>query len=312
MASFSVPSPVPSPVEDAESLKKAFHGWGTDEKAVISVLAHRDAAHRQQIQQAYEDLYKENFIKRLESEISGDFERAVYRWIFSSVEREAIIAKSAFGKVINYRVIIETSCINSPNELLAVKQAYHARYKHSLEEDVASHTSGDFRKLLVGLVSTYRYDGDEVDARLAAVEAKTLHDVIKRKPLESEEAIRILTTRSKAQLKAIFNKYKDEHKISISKDLETEHPDEFASALRIVVRCISSPQRYFEKLLRVVLTKSNLDEDTLTRVIVTRAEKDLQVMKEMYEKRTNVSLEKAISNETSGHYKSFLLALVRN
>lgn len=49
-------------------------GWGTDEKAVISVLGHRNAAQRKQIRKAYEELYQEDLVKRLESELSGDFE----------------------------------------------------------------------------------------------------------------------------------------------------------------------------------------------------------------------------------------------
>lgn len=58
---------------------------------------------------------------------------------------------------------------------------------------------------------------------------------------------------------------------------------------------------------------SNPDnEDALTRVIVTRAEKDLKEIKELYEKRTNNTLDQAISKETSGHYKKFLLALLGN
>lgn len=74
-------------------------------------------------------------------------QRAVYRWMFDPLEREAIIANVAVkASKIDYRVIVETACINSPGELLAVKQAYQARYKRSLEEDVASHTSGDLRK----------------------------------------------------------------------------------------------------------------------------------------------------------------------
>lgn len=49
-------------------------GWGTDEKSVIAILAHRDAAQRRQIRLAYEERYNEDLIKRLESELSGDFE----------------------------------------------------------------------------------------------------------------------------------------------------------------------------------------------------------------------------------------------
>jgi len=42
---------------------------------------------------------------------------------------------------------MEIACTRSSNELLLARQAYHARFKKSLEEDVAHHTSGDFRKV---------------------------------------------------------------------------------------------------------------------------------------------------------------------
>ncbi|KAJ6790745.1 annexin-like protein RJ4 [Iris pallida] len=310
MATLKVPHSVPSAVEDAETLRKAFQGWGTDEKTVIGVLAHRDAAQRLQIRLAYEELYEENLIKRLESEIHGDFERAVYRWIFDPVERQAILANIA-ARDGDYRVVIELSCVNSANELLAVKQAYHARYKHSLEEDVASQTTGDFRKLLVALVGTYRYDGVEINLRLAESEAKILHEAITEKAYNHEEIIRILSTRSKEQLNATFNRYKDDFGISITKDLTSESSDDFVAALRVVIRCIRSPQKYFEKLLRGAIDNHG-NKDAITRVLVTRAEKDLAEIKDIYEKRTNASLDEAIRKKTSGDYEKFLLALLGN
>lgn len=54
------------------------------------------------------------------------------------------------------------------------------------------------------------------------------------------------------------------------------------------------------------------DEDALTRVVVTRAEKDLGLIKEAYQKRNSVSLEDAVAKETSGDYKHFILALLGN
>jgi len=74
-------------------------------------------------------------------------------------------------------------------------------------------------------VGTYRYDGDEVNVNLAQSEAKILHDAIKQKIYNDEEVIRILSTRSKAQLNATFNRYKDEYGASITKvnNLAPEH-----------------------------------------------------------------------------------------
>ena len=54
------------------------------------------------------------------------------------------------------------------------------------------------------------------------------------------------------------------------------------------------------------------DEDTLSRVIITRAEKDLKEMKELYLERNSRSLDDAVSSETTGDYKAFLLTLLGN
>ena len=66
-------------------------------------------------------------------------------------------------------------------------------------------------QLLVSLVSSYRYEGDEVNMTLAKQEAKLIHEKIKDKHYSDEDVIRILSTRSKAQINATFNRYQDEH-----------------------------------------------------------------------------------------------------
>nr|KAJ0227156.1 hypothetical protein LSAT_V11C100044940 [Lactuca sativa] len=307
------------PGVDAELLKKACHGWGTDEKAVIAILAHRNATQRKLIREAYQDMYDEDLVKRLEHELSGDFERAVYRWNLDPADRNAVLASVALRKEHrDYRVIIELSCTLSPEELFDVKRAYQCRYKRSLEEDIASHTSDDLRKasciglisLLVGLVSIHRYQGDEVNLKLAKSESIILRNAIEEKTLNHEEILRIITTRSKPQLMATLNHYKDEHGCSMTKHLKDDRDNGYTKTLRTTIRCMSDPIKYFEKVIRNAIKSSGTNEDALTRVIVTRAEKDLQIIMEQYHKRNSVPLDQAITKETSGHYKRFLLALL--
>ena len=73
-------------------------------------------------------------------------QKAVYRWILEPADRDAVLANVAIKSGKNYNVIVEISCILSPDELFAVRRAYLNRYKRSLEEDVASHTSGHLRQ----------------------------------------------------------------------------------------------------------------------------------------------------------------------
>nr|AFK36163.1 unknown [Medicago truncatula] len=113
MATLSAPNNH-SPNEDAEALRKAFEGWGTDEKTVITILGHRNSNQIQQIRKAYEGIYNEDLIKRLESEIKGDFEKAVYRWILEPAERDAVLANVAIKSGKNYNVIVEISLFSPP------------------------------------------------------------------------------------------------------------------------------------------------------------------------------------------------------
>ncbi|KAI4297266.1 hypothetical protein L6164_037160 [Bauhinia variegata] len=301
------------PIEDAENIKKACQGWGTDENAIISILAHRNAPQRKLIRLSYQEIYHEDLIKQLKSELSGNFERAICYWTMDPSERDAKLANEALNKAtVDYKMIIEIACTRTSEELLAVRRSYRFLFKHSLEEDVALKTNGPIRNLLVAIVSTYRYEGNEWDKGAAQSEASVFHEQIGKKAFDHEEIIRILGTRSKAQLCAAFNYYKDLHGTSISKGLLIDPIDDYLVALRTVIRCIKYPQRYFAKVLRNAINNLGTEEDALSRVIITRAEKDLNEIMDLYSKRNNTTLANVVAQYTSGDYKTFLLALLGN
>lgn len=232
-------------------------------------------------------------------------------WTLDPAERDAVLANEAARKwQPGNRVLVEIACTRTSAQVFAARQAYHERFKRSLEEDIAAHVTGDFRKLLVPLVSTYRYDGPEVNTRLAHSEAKLLHEKIHHKAYSDDEIIRILTTRSKPQLLATFNHYNDAFGHRINKDLKADPKDEYLKTLRAIIRCFSCPDRYFEKVARQAIAGLGTDENALTRVITTRAEVDLKLIKEAYQKRNSVPLERAVAGDTSGDYESMLLALL--
>jgi annexin A7/11 len=311
MASLKIPAQVPSPSDDSEQLRKAFQGWGTNEGLIISILAHRNAAQRKLIRETYAQTHGEDLLKDLDKELSSDFEKVVLLWALDPAERDAFLANQATKMLTSSNsTIAEIASTRSSLDLLKAKQAYQARFKKSLEEDVAYHTSGDIRKLLVPLVGILRYEGDEVNMTLAKSEAKLLHEKIAEKAYNHDDLIRIVTTRSKAQLNATLNHYNNEFGNVIDKDLETDSEDEYLKLLRAAIKGLTYPEKYFEELLRLAVNKMGTDELALTRVVTTRAEVDLQRIAEEYQKRNSVPLDRAIDNDTSGDYQKFLLALL--
>ncbi|KAK4483949.1 hypothetical protein RD792_011159 [Penstemon davidsonii] len=311
MSTLCVPSLVPSVAEDCEQLRKAFSGWGTNEDLIISILGHRNFEQRKLIRQVYAETYGEDLLKALDKELSNDFERVVLIWTLDPAERDAYLANEATKRwTSSNQVLVEIACTRSPKELLRAREAYHARFKKSLEEDVAYHTTGDFRKLLVALVSSYRYGGDDVNLTLAKSEAKLLHEKISEKAYNCDDIIRILSTRSKAQVNATLNQYKNEFGNDINKDLKEDPKDEFLCLLRATIKCLVNPEKYFEKVLRLSINKRGTDEGALTRVVATRAEVDMKIIKEEYQKRNSVPLDRAIAKDTNGDYENMLLALI--
>lgn len=232
-------------------------------------------------------------------------------WVLDPAERDAVLAYDSSRKWgPGDRALIEIACARRSDELFAARRAYHARYKRAIEEDVAAHAKGDFRKLLVLLLSAYRYEGPEVNLTLAKSEAKLLHEKIEDKSYADDEIIRVITTRSKAQLAATFNAYHNAFGHPINKDLKSDPKDHFLSALRAIIKCITSPEKYFEKAIRLSIDRIGTDEEAVTRVITTRAEFDLKLIKELYHKRNSKPLLHAIKKETSGDYEDFLVAII--
>lgn len=75
-------------------------------------------------------------------------QRIVHLFTLDPPERDAFLANEATKKFTSSNwVLIEIACARSSDDLFNARRAYHVRFKKSIEEDVAQHTTGDFRKV---------------------------------------------------------------------------------------------------------------------------------------------------------------------
>ncbi|XP_022747628.1 annexin D4-like isoform X2 [Durio zibethinus] len=204
-----------------EALNKAFSGIGVDENSLISIVANSNHEHKKSFRKGCSKLFIEDqngfermdqsIIKNLKLEFKR-FRDAVVLSLLHPWERDARLIEKAMKKgQKHYDVIVEIACTRSSNELLGARKAYHSLFHHSVEEHLATHVKGCERKLLVALVSAYRYEGPKVNEDVVKSEAEILSNAIKnadkRKPIEDEDTIMILATRSKPHLKAVYEHY---------------------------------------------------------------------------------------------------------
>ncbi|CAL5012582.1 unnamed protein product [Urochloa decumbens] len=315
MASLTVP-PVPTwPRQDAIDLHRAFKGFGCDSTTVINILAHRDAAQRALIQQEYRAVFNQDLARRIASELSGHHKRAMLLWILDPASRDATILKQALtGDITDLRAATEVICSRTPSQLHIMRQAYRARFGCYVEHDVTERTSGDHQRLLLAYLAIPRPEGhgEWVDTSLAALDARELYKAGERRLGTDERAfIRVFSERSWAHLAAVARAYHHMYDRSLERAVKGETSGNFGFGLLTVLRCAAdTPARYFAKVLHKAMKGIGTSDTALVRVVVTRAEVDMQYIKAEYHRLYKRSLADAIHAETSGNYRTFLLSLV--
>ncbi|KAK6271475.1 hypothetical protein POUND7_008573 [Theobroma cacao] len=230
-------------------------------------------------------------------------------------ERDARLLKKALKKgPQQYGIIVEIACTRSSEQLLGARKAYHSLFERSIEEDLAAHIKGSERKLLVALVSAYRYEGPKVKEDTAKSEAKALLNAIKnadkRRLIEDEEVIRILTTRSKPHLKEVYEQYKKISGKSITEDFEAE------LFLKETIECLCTPHTYFTKQenlsidclsFQVFDTALRVDANEDAKKALTRL---ITTQEAGYFKGVSTKFAHKIEDRVKGAYKEVLLGVL--
>ncbi|GJQ75977.1 hypothetical protein Trydic_g18032, partial [Trypoxylus dichotomus] len=301
-----------NPREDAEILRKAMKGFGTDEKAIINVLSRRTNAQRLQISVEFKTLYGKDLVKDLKSETSGKFEDLLVAlmtplpYFYAKELHDAIV-----GLGTDEDVLIEVLCTKSNAEIRTIRQAYHSLYNKSLEDDLKGDTSGTFKRLMVSLCNSGRDESMVTNQAQAAHDARSLLRAGELRMGTDESTFNmILCQRNFVQLRLIFEEY---YKIT-GHDFEQAIKNEFSGnskeGMLAIVRSIRNLPGFFAKCLHNAIAGLGTNDKTLIRVVTTRCEIDMGNIKQNYLAQYGETLADAIKGDTSGDYKKLLLALI--
>ncbi|XP_015605258.1 annexin B9 isoform X2 [Cephus cinctus] len=307
-----VPDPNFNARADAEVLRKAMKGWGTDEKSIINVLANRSNLQRQEIAVQFKTLYGKDLIKDLKSELSGNFEDLVVAMMTPLPQyyaKELHDAMSGLGT--DECVLIEVLCTMSNHEIRVIKHAYQTMYGRSLEDDLIDDTSGSFKRLMVSLCCANRDETFNVDPPAAMEDAKELLRAGELRFGTDESTFnQILVQRNVAQLKQIFAAYENITGHTIEEAIENEFSGDIKKGLLAIVKCVKNRAGFFAEQLYKSMKGLGTDDRRLIRLVVTRSEVDMGEIKEAFRQQYGQTLEDFIADDCSGDYKKCLLALI--
>ncbi|KAL6005139.1 hypothetical protein ACLOJK_005701 [Asimina triloba] len=293
-----------------EDCKEIHDAWGRLNQ-LGQVLAHRSRMELQQIRETYAAMYGEDLAHRLQKAHSANPKNEIFYllalWVMKRHERDAVVARDAIelgdGK---YKALIEIYAGRKSSQLLIAQQAYYARFKSHLDQDISTtDTPTPYQRILVALATSHKSHHADVSQHVAKCDAKRLFEAGEGRigAIDESLVLEILSKRSIPQLKLTCSYYKHIYGHDYTKSLKKDTSKEFEDSLRTVVKCMYTPPKYYAK-------GRTTDKSALARVMVSRAEMDMDEIKEIFHRKYGMKLHDAICESIpKGEYRDFLLAL---
>ncbi|XP_005152760.1 annexin A11 [Melopsittacus undulatus] len=299
------------PLKDAEVLRKAMKGLGTDEQAIIDCLGSRSNKQRQQIILSFKTAYGKDLIKDLKSELSGNFEKTILAMMKTPVMFDAYEIKEAIkGIGTDENCLIEILASRSNEHIQELNRVYKAEFKKTLEEAIKSDTSGHFQRLLISLSQGNRDESTNVDMALVQKDVQELYAAGENRLGTDESKFNaILCARSRAHLRAVFSEYQRMCNRDIEKSICREMSGDLEKGMLAVVKCLKNTPAFFAERLQKAMKGAGTKDRTLIRIMVSRSEVDLLDIRAEYKRMYGRSLYADITGDTSGDYRKILLKL---
>jgi annexin A7/11 len=300
------------PMADAQALRKAMKGFGTDEKAIINVLAKRTNNQRLQIANSYKQSFGKDLVADLKSEVSGKFEEILVAMMTPRYDYMAERLHDAMSGIgTKEMVLIDILCTASNQDLRWIQASYARLYRNQLEQDIANDTSGHFKRLLVSLCVAQRSEDTRIDPGLVQQDAQALYNA-GMKQWGTDESVfnMVMAARSHAHLREVFHEYEKVAGQDIERTINAEFSGDIKDAMNAIVKSVKNRAAYFAQRLKDAMKGMGTNDGLLIFLIVTRAEVDLENIKTEYNRLYNKSLAQDIKSDTGGDYQKTLLTLV--
>ena len=298
--------------EAADQLYKVLKS--KDKEAIIKITVQYPLTIRLKIRDKYKSSYGQDLLEDFESKLSSDFKDLIIGLYKSIYEYDADQCRKAIQGIGTDDDTLIEIIATRPNWMLnKVKEIYKKKYNVELEQDVIDDTSGDFRKLLVSLLQCNRSENKIPDKEKAMEMAKDLFKGDKDKgkiKIDEEKMNKYFASSSPVELMHLAREFHREYGKSLIKVVE----DQFSGDIRKLIKTIFygniSPSEYFATRIREAVEGAGTNEKILNRVIITRNEVDMDVIKEYYSILYSRDLVEDVKSDTSGEYRSLLVSLI--
>jgi annexin A7/11 len=288
-----------------------MRGFGTDEDGLIEILCKRTVAQRLQIVKTFKTNYGKDLISEIKGETDGKFRDLLMLLMTPTIDLYVNELHNGLSRLgTDEDTLYDIMPVLSNREMREVNEHYNQKFGKTLEKKLMDDTSGGFRRLMVALANGNRDESGMTNVLSARADAQVIKSVVVAGETEEIAVNQILCQRNFEQIKLIAQEYEKQSGHTLDDAIKDKFSGELQRGLKSVLRYALNPTAFFASRLQKSMAGIGTRNSSLNRIIVTRAEIDMENIKAEFQKMYNDSLRNYIKGDTSGDYKHALYTLI--
>ena len=262
----------------------------------------------------YQKKYETSVFEEINRVIQNKEAKQVCTMLFYNYyELDARILHKALKEKRDEKVIVEIFASRPYWFLQIVDEEYKRLYGISLKDELAKEKKTDFITFLQCIMTTPRSKTSSIKNEKQAGDAaqEIITKGLKNYGKDVELFKKLFVKSSREDLVAISREYKnmDKKKRNLYDAVDDACPKVTREIIKAIIYAVVLPAHYFAHLLKKSIVGLGTDEETLSRVLVTRHEVDMDLIRYYYKAETKNELIDDIKGDTSGTYMKILTKL---
>lgn len=302
-------------LEKTEQLFSVFINNPLNYDMLFDILIRTSNYERQIIAEEYKIKYNKSVLDEINNLVTEKSVKNIVSLMFYNYyELDARILHKAFkeGKR-DEKAIVEIFASRPHWYLQIVDEEYKKIYGISLKDDLLKEKKSDFITFLLCILSTPRSKTNSIKNQKQAADAaqEIIKKGLKKYGTDVELFKGLFVKRSREDLIMISREFKsmEKKKRNLYDAVDDACPKATRELLKAIIFAVVIPSHYFAYLLKKSIVGLGTDEETLSRVLVTRHEIDMDFIRNYYKLETKNELIDDIKGDTSGSYQKICIKL---
>ena len=289
----------------------ALFGKSIDENTLVEILSNTTNEERQIIRGYYKNTYNHPIQNDINSQLTNKLREITIDLFDTPYEYDARELHNALNSFTNDdNTIVEIFVSRPKSHLEIVDLAYKKFFKISLREDIQKQGAKEYSQFLLALMDIERPLDQTISGKDAYNVAKELmKNGLKAYGTDVNLFKNVFVEKSREDLILISRAYYESNKKSLYDAIEADVPGKNRRLLKGLLFAVITPAQWFAKKCLKAIQGRGGNNNTLFRVLISRAEIDMYAIRDYYFMESNTEIKNAIADDTNGAYGQILVNL---